>query len=128
LLVHRHVRTTSFTSFYPSTPEIVSWLTQVTISRPTGDFIVDHHPDYAGLFLATGGSGHAYKFFPVLGDKIVDAIEGKLEPELRNLWKWPAAVVAQSAFEGDGSRSGEQGLLLMEELAKSKKAQRKSVL
>lgn len=101
--------------------------TRTLYSRPTGDFIVDYHPDYAGLFLATGGSGHAYKFFPVLGDKVVDAIEGKLEPELRNLWKWPVKV-DQSAFEGDGSRSGEQGLLLMEELAKSTKAQRKSVL
>ncbi|KAF7183053.1 hypothetical protein CNMCM7691_002888 [Aspergillus felis] len=101
----------------------ICWYTDT----PTGDFIIDYHPDYAGLFLATGGSGHAYKFFPVLGDKVVDAIEGKLEPELRSLWKWPVEV-DQSAFEGDGSRSGEQGLLLMEELAKSAKAQRKSVL
>jgi sarcosine oxidase/L-pipecolate oxidase len=62
----------------------------------------------------------------VLGDKIVDALEGKLAPELRDLWKWPAAV--EGEFEGDGSRSGQQGLRLMEELAKTKKAQRKAVL
>ncbi|GMF71131.1 unnamed protein product [Aspergillus oryzae] len=70
--------------------------------------------------------GHGYKFLPVLGDKIVDAMEGKLEPELSEIWKWPAAV--EGEFEGDGSRSGPKGLRLMDELAKTKKAQRKGVL
>ncbi|EAW09589.1 NAD(P)/FAD-dependent oxidoreductase [Aspergillus clavatus NRRL 1] len=101
----------------------VCWYTDT----PTGDFIIDHHPNHPGLFLATGGSGHGYKFFPVLGDKIVDALEGNLEPELRELWRWRDAV-GPAAFEGDGSRSGAQGLLLMEELAKGRKALRKSVL
>ncbi|KAB8067183.1 FAD dependent oxidoreductase [Aspergillus leporis] len=100
----------------------VCWYTDT----PEGHFIITYHPDHPNLFLATGGSGHGYKFLPVLGDKIVDALEGKLAPELRDLWKWPAAV--EGEFEGDGSRSGQQGLRLMEELAKTKKAQRKAVL
>ncbi|KAF7592512.1 hypothetical protein BBP40_012802 [Aspergillus hancockii] len=100
----------------------VCWYTDT----PEGHFIITYHPDHPNLFLATGGSGHGYKFLPVLGDKIVDALEGKLEPELRDLWKWPAAV--EGEFEGDGSRSGQQGLRLMEELAKTKKAQWKAVL
>ena len=62
----------------------------------------------------------------MLGDKIVDAMEGKLEPELSEIWKWPAAV--EGEFEGDGSRSGPKGLRLMDELAKTKKVQRKGVL
>ncbi|ODM19145.1 hypothetical protein SI65_05762 [Aspergillus cristatus] len=96
----------------------VCWYTDT----PEGDFIVTHHPTSKNLFIATGGSGHAYKFFPVLGDKVVDAMEGTLEPELRDLWKWPEAKGAD-VFEGteDGSRSGQKGLLLMEELAKSKR-------
>ena len=53
-------------------------------------------------------------------------MEGKLEPELGEIWKWPAAV--EGEFEGDGSRSGAKGLRLMDELAKTKKAQRKGVL
>lgn len=100
----------------------VCWYTDT----PEGHFIITYHPDHPNLFLATGGSGHGYKFLPVLGDKIVDALEGKLEPELQDLWKWPAAV--EGEFEGDGSRSGRKGLRLMEELAKTKKAQRKGVL
>jgi len=31
---------------------------------------------------ATAGSGHAYKFLPVIGRLVADAIEGKLSPEL----------------------------------------------
>jgi sarcosine oxidase/L-pipecolate oxidase len=30
-----------------------------------------------GLFLATGGSGHGYKFLPVIGERIVDVVEGR---------------------------------------------------
>ncbi|KAE8145503.1 FAD dependent oxidoreductase [Aspergillus avenaceus] len=100
----------------------ICWYTDT----PEGHFIITYHPDHPNLFLATGGSGHGYKFLPVLGDKIVDALEGKLEPELRDIWQWPAAV--EGEFEGDGSRSGEKGLRLMDELAKTKKAQRKGVL
>ncbi|KAB8229983.1 FAD dependent oxidoreductase [Aspergillus alliaceus] len=100
----------------------VCWYTDT----PEGHFIITYHPDHPNLFLATGGSGHGYKFLPVLGEKIVDALEGKLEPELQDVWKWPAAV--EGEFEGDGSRSGRKGLRLMEELAKTKKAQRRGVL
>lgn len=31
---------------------------------PTGDFIMDYHPDYSNLFLATGGSGQYVFLFP----------------------------------------------------------------
>ncbi|KAJ5132716.1 hypothetical protein N7448_006874 [Penicillium atrosanguineum] len=106
----------------------ICWYTDT----PTGDFIVSYHPAYDGLFLATGGSGHAYKFFPVLGDKVVDAMEGSLDPELQKLWAWtevttPAAN-ADDLFDGDGSRSGDRNPILKEELAKTTKAGRSSVL
>lgn len=104
-----------------------TYLTEPT--RPKADFIVTPHPTFNGLFLATGGSGHAYKFFPILGEKVVDALEGTLEADLRELWKWPEAK-SKDEFEGteDGSRSGMKGLLLMEELAKMQKNKRGSVL
>ena len=42
-------------------------------------FIIDHHPDDSRLILAGGGSGHAFKFGPVLGDRIADfALEGQM--------------------------------------------------
>lgn len=37
---------------------------------PTGDFIITYHPSHPNLFLATGGSGHGYKFLPVIGDEV----------------------------------------------------------
>ncbi|OJJ51466.1 hypothetical protein ASPZODRAFT_390186 [Penicilliopsis zonata CBS 506.65] len=93
----------------------VCWYTDT----PKGDFLITYHPDHPGLFLATGGSGHAYKFFPVLGEKIVDALEGSLEPELKKLWAWNTPEPRFTGTE-DGSRSGAKGMLLKDELAKSK--------
>ncbi|KAJ5683331.1 hypothetical protein N7462_006496 [Penicillium macrosclerotiorum] len=109
----------------------ICWYTDT----PDGDFIVSYHPEYEGLFLATGGSGHAFKFFPVIGDKVVDALERTLDPELQALWTWNEPVVPREAdddgedlFDGDGSRSGARNSNLKEELAKTKKATRMSAL
>ncbi|KAH8695369.1 putative fructosyl amino acid oxidasesarcosine oxidase [Talaromyces proteolyticus] len=101
----------------PFTRTRVCWYTDT----PRGDFLISYHPEYSNLFLATGGSGHGYKFFPILGDKIVDALEGKLDPELRQLWQWPEAQHSLTpVVTKDGSRSGAMGLNLMDELAKSR--------
>uniref|UniRef100_A0A093VUC8 L-pipecolate oxidase n=1 Tax=Talaromyces marneffei PM1 TaxID=1077442 RepID=A0A093VUC8_TALMA len=92
---------------------------------PTGDFLITYHPSHPNLFLATGGSGHGYKFFPVLGDQIVDALEGRLDAELQQLWKWPEErhITEEKGGEfvvtKDGSRSGKIGMILKDELAKS---------
>ncbi|CAG8145876.1 unnamed protein product [Penicillium nalgiovense] len=103
----------------------ICWYTDT----PTGDFIVSYHPDHEGLFLATGGSGHGFKFFPVIGDKIVDALEGTLDSELSKMWKWPEVAVPDGEdFNGDGSRSGEKRAILKDELVKTKKASRSSML
>jgi glycine/D-amino acid oxidase-like deaminating enzyme len=40
-----------------------------------GDFLIDHDPEREGLVVASGGSGHAFKFAPVLGPIIADVIE-----------------------------------------------------
>ena len=42
-----------------------------------GDFWIDHDPDRPGLVIATGGSGHGFKFAPMLGPIIADVVEGK---------------------------------------------------
>ncbi|KAJ6595594.1 FAD dependent oxidoreductase [Mycena vulgaris] len=48
-----------------------------------GDWVIGYHPQSEQtLLLATGGSGHAAKFLPVLGRLVADAIESKLTPEL----------------------------------------------
>ncbi|KAH8592345.1 FAD dependent oxidoreductase [Bisporella sp. PMI_857] len=71
---------------------------------PEGDFIVDHHPTYKGLFLATGGSGHAFKFLPVLGRYISDCFEDVAPAELRKKWAFGAEWTENNL--GDGSRGG----------------------
>jgi sarcosine oxidase / L-pipecolate oxidase len=82
---------------------------------PTGDFLIDYHPQWKGLFVATGDSGHAFKFLPVIGDKIADCIMGNCPAEFRAKWAWkPAAPVV---ITEDGSRGGKPGLILAEELA-----------
>lgn len=40
-----------------------------------GDFWIDHDPLRPGLVVATGGSGHGFKFAPVLGSIIADVVE-----------------------------------------------------
>ncbi len=48
---------------------------------------IDRHPEIAGLSVATGGSGHGFKFAPVLGTLIADAVEGRDHP-WRQRFRW----------------------------------------
>jgi glycine/D-amino acid oxidase-like deaminating enzyme len=43
-------------------------------------FWIDHHPGRPGLFVAAGGSGHGFKFGPILGDLIADVVEFRPNP------------------------------------------------
>jgi glycine/D-amino acid oxidase-like deaminating enzyme len=42
-----------------------------------GNFWIDRHPDRPGLFVAAGGSGHGFKFAPVLGEIVADLVEDR---------------------------------------------------
>ena len=42
-----------------------------------GDFLIGNDPDRPGLTVASGGSGHAFKFAPVLGRLAADVVEGR---------------------------------------------------
>ncbi len=53
-----------------------------------GDFWIDRDPERPGLVVATGGSGHAFKFAPVLGGLVADALEGVENPYSRRFaWR-----------------------------------------
>lgn len=43
-------------------------------------FWIDRHPEREGLSVSTGGSGHGFKFAPVLGPLTADVLEGKPNP------------------------------------------------
>lgn len=49
-------------------------------NSPDDHFIIDQHPDHKNLILATGFSGHGFKFIPVIGQALADlVIKGKTE-------------------------------------------------
>ena len=99
----------------------------------TADFAICYHPQYSAgsLFIATGGSGHGFKFLPVIGEKIVAVLKyGPVSEEretkgqqeghmgrLRSLWKFPRPRGADD--DGvvsceDGSRHGRDDLIFEE--------------
>jgi len=45
-----------------------------------GHFWIGRDPDRPGLVVASGGSGHAFKFAPVLGEIVADVVEGRPDP------------------------------------------------
>lgn len=54
----------------------------------SSDFIISPHSAARGLYIATGGNFHGFKFFPVFGKYIIEMLEGSLSPELVQKWAW----------------------------------------
>jgi glycine/D-amino acid oxidase-like deaminating enzyme len=54
----------------------------------SSDFIISPHSAAKGLYVATCGNFHGWKFFPVLGKYIIEMLEGTLSPELCDKWAW----------------------------------------
>lgn len=52
-----------------------------------GDFLIARHPQIRGFSVAAGGSGHGFKFVPVLGELVADAVEGRENPRAER-FKW----------------------------------------
>jgi glycine/D-amino acid oxidase-like deaminating enzyme len=46
-----------------------------------GHFWIDQHPARPGVVVAAGGSGHAFKFAPLIGDIIADVVEDRPRPD-----------------------------------------------
>ncbi|KAJ7691752.1 FAD dependent oxidoreductase [Mycena rosella] len=67
-----------------------------------GDWVVGYHPQSdRSLVFATAGSGHAFKFLPVMGRLVADAIEDRLSPDLVAKF-----AVDRISDHPDGSRAG----------------------
>ena len=54
----------------------------------SSDFIISPHPAAKGLYVATCGSFHGWKFFPVLGKYILQMVDGSLPPAFAEKWAW----------------------------------------
>jgi glycine/D-amino acid oxidase-like deaminating enzyme len=56
-----------------------------------GHFWIARDPKREGLVIAAGDCGHGFKFAPVLGEIIADAVEGKSNPLLQK-FRWRPEV------------------------------------
>ena len=63
-----------------------------------GDFWIAGDPALPGVTVAGGGSGHGFKFAPVLGPLIADAVEGIHHPLLEK-FRWRPEVVLERSRE-----------------------------
>ncbi|CAK7232851.1 hypothetical protein SCUCBS95973_008397 [Sporothrix curviconia] len=52
------------------------------------NFRICPFPEARNLYVATMGSNHGFKFLPVIGKYVVDMIEGSLDADLLDLWRW----------------------------------------
>ena len=72
------------------------------------DLWIARHPDREGLTVASGGSGHGFKFGPALGSIIADAVEQK-ENELLEKFRWRPDVMMDHGREAARCHVDEEG-------------------
>ncbi|KAF7728477.1 hypothetical protein EC973_006030 [Apophysomyces ossiformis] len=63
-----------------------------------GSFLVDYHPEYENLIVASGDSGHGMKFIPVIGFKICHVLEG-IDSDYSRAWRWRAGEAENARFD-----------------------------
>ncbi|KAG2413370.1 hypothetical protein HFD88_002559 [Aspergillus terreus] len=70
------------------------------------DYVIDYVPGYSDtLFICTGGSGHAFKFLPVLGKHVKNQLE-RVSDQFTSSWTWRTAVQGKP---NNGLSEGENG-------------------
>ena len=63
-----------------------------------GNFWIDRDPEKEGLVVATGGSGHGFKFAPILGGIIADVVERVPNPyAARFAWRSRGGLTSEAA-------------------------------
>lgn len=68
-----------------------------------GDFYITAVPRRENLFIASGGSGHAFKFAPLLGGWIADTVERRAGASpVRFVWREPGERRTEEARHLDG--------------------------
>jgi glycine/D-amino acid oxidase-like deaminating enzyme len=69
-----------------------------------GNFWIARDPEREGLVIAAGDCGHGFKFAPILGEIIADAVEQKSNPILEK-FRWRAEVRAGTGTDAARFRS-----------------------
>ncbi|PGG95782.1 hypothetical protein AJ79_09882 [Helicocarpus griseus UAMH5409] len=82
-------------------------------------FVIDRVPQRPGVVVATGGSGHAFKFLPVIGKFVADIIEGNKDDKMVEAWKWreadPSVTPVNVLMEGASSSRALQNVEMNDE-------------
>ncbi|KAJ8127798.1 hypothetical protein O1611_g5837 [Lasiodiplodia mahajangana] len=55
---------------------------------PNQDWVISPHPACKGLYIAGGGSFHAWKFLPIIGKYVTQMLKGQLIAEQAQRWAW----------------------------------------
>lgn len=63
----------------------------------SADFLLDFHPAEPWLFVATGGSGHGFKFGSVIGAVVMDRLDGIPSDRWSPQCSWSSVVAAPAA-------------------------------
>ncbi|CAP98823.1 Pc22g15350 [Penicillium rubens Wisconsin 54-1255] len=70
------------------------------------EFLIDYVPGYSdSLFICTGGSGHGFKFLPVLGKYVKNQLE-RVPDRFTPIWKWRTV---EEGKQCNGLEEGEAG-------------------
>jgi len=87
-------------STFPALADAPIVYTRICLYCDTNDghFWIAPDPERPGLIVATGDSGHGFKFAPVLGEIIADAVEEKAKPLLQK-FRWRPEVCAGSGTD-----------------------------
>ncbi len=74
-------------------------------------FVVDFVPGRPRVAVCSGGSGHGFKFLPILGREVVKILEGEGDQTVYGrMWKWRAS----NAEKRNGLEEGEEGPRVLE--------------
>ncbi|KAI0438555.1 FAD dependent oxidoreductase [Xylaria telfairii] len=74
-------------------------------------FVVDFVPSHPRVAICSGGSGHGFKFLPILGREVVKILEGKGDQTVYGeMWKWRTST----AKTKNGLEEGEEGPRVIE--------------
>ncbi|CAJ2504666.1 Uu.00g120600.m01.CDS01 [Anthostomella pinea] len=72
-------------------------------------FVIDFVPGRPGIAVCSGGSGHGFKFLPILMREVVKILEGKSQDTVYGqMWKWRSSTsptrngLEQAGGRGDG--------------------------
>ncbi|KAJ6031048.1 fructosyl-amino acid oxidase [Penicillium herquei] len=73
---------------------------------PDRAFLIDRHPKYRSLLVAVGGSGNGAMQMPSIGGFICDALEGTLQSELKNCFRWRPETAVDRDWHATQNRFG----------------------